>query len=131
MGWDAVFRDHQGIFKLAAPEGMQGSPVPEQAEAVAIRNALRVAADRGFQDIILVSSCLSMVQQINSPTQGRSSAGILVSDIKVLMNGFLSCSVKHYGRRMNVAVHKLARSCEHLVFSHFFCNTGVHSRSTS
>jgi hypothetical protein len=123
MGWDAVFRDHQGIFKLAAPEGMQGSPVPEQAEAVAIRNALRVAADS--------SGCLSTVQRINSPTQGRSSAGILVSDIKVLMNGFLSCSVKHYGRRMNVAVHKLARSCEHLVFSYFFCNPGVHSRSTS
>jgi hypothetical protein len=36
MGWGAVFRDHNGIFKLAACEGMASTPIHELAEALAI-----------------------------------------------------------------------------------------------
>jgi ribonuclease HI len=116
MGWGAVIRDHLGNFVLAASEGLQRCPAPE---AMAICGALRFAADEGFQNVIIASDCLSMVQRVNFSVQDRFTVGILVNDIKLMMEGFSSCSVLHYGRRMNMAAHKLARSCEHLVFNKF------------
>jgi ribonuclease HI len=120
MGWGAVFRDHEGSFLLAASEGLSGSPCPEMAEALAVRGALQVAAEKGFQYILLATDCLSMVQRILSPGRDRSAVGIVVEDIKILASRFISCTVKHYGRKLNVAAHKLARSCEHLVFHEFY-----------
>jgi hypothetical protein len=90
------------------------------AEALAVRGALQVAADKGFQYILLATDCLSMVQRILSPGCDRSAVGIVVEDIKILASRFISCTVKHYGRKLNVAAYKLARSCEHLVFHEFY-----------
>jgi hypothetical protein len=61
MGWAAVFRDHCGAFILSCSEGLTGFPTPEMAEALAIRRALSVSKEHGFQKIILVSDCLSLI----------------------------------------------------------------------
>ena len=112
MGWGAVIRDHLGALKLACSEGLAGITSPEIAEAVAIRNALMVSKDNGFNDIILLSDCLSIIQRILSPVRDRSSVGSVVSDIKKLATGFSTCSFKHCGRTLNVAAHTLARNSE-------------------
>src|SRR6266540_7098433 len=74
------------------------------------RNALTVARDRDFTDIVLASDCLSMIQRILSPVWDRSFVGTMVGDIKRLAASFSTCSFKHYGRDRNVAAHLLARS---------------------
>jgi hypothetical protein len=106
MGWGAVGRDHRGTLKFPISEGITGISSPEVAEAIAIRTALTFALNNGFMDIILASN--------------RSPVGALVTDIKTLDVGFNKCSFKHYGRKINVAAHILAHSCENLVCNFSF-----------
>jgi ribonuclease HI len=115
MGWGAVLRDHTGTFLFSCAEGLDGLPVPELAEAIAARSALTMARDKGFQKVIMVSDCLSLVQRISSSAQDRSLTGIVVGDIKCLMTDFESCSVKFSSRNFNVVAHTLTRSAEPLV----------------
>jgi hypothetical protein len=53
MGWGAV-RDHSGTFLLSCNEGMYSYPTRELAEGLAIRPALMVLKDHGFQIIVVV-----------------------------------------------------------------------------
>jgi ribonuclease HI len=120
MGWGAVFRDHCGAFILSCSEGLTGFPTLEMAEALAIRRALSVSKERGFQKIILVSDCLSLIQRISSTARDRSTLGIIVGDIKTLKTDFQSCIFRFSSRISNVVAHKLARSAEPSV-----CNISV------
>jgi hypothetical protein len=65
---------------------------------MAMRNTLAVTSDKGFQDIIVISDCLSLIQRITDRERDRSSIGTVVGDIKHLASGFYSCIFKHYGR---------------------------------
>ena len=62
MGWGAVVRDHTGSCVLACNGGAHGILSPELAEAMAVRQVLSFMGDRGFQKIILLSVCLSLIQ---------------------------------------------------------------------
>jgi hypothetical protein len=86
---------------------------------MAIRRAMTVAADNGFQDIVLASDCLSAIQHIKSPVQDRSDVGSVIADIKKLATEFNSCSFRQFDRTMNVAAHTLACNCEHLACNIF------------
>jgi ribonuclease HI len=112
MGWGAVVRDHTGSVLLACNEGVDGITAPEMAEAVAVRQALSITRDKGFQKIILMSDCLSLIQRILSSEKDRSAVGIVVADIKSLATEFSTVSFKHTSRKNNVAAHLLARSSE-------------------
>ncbi|KAM3369843.1 hypothetical protein ACQJBY_017611 [Aegilops geniculata] len=115
MGMGFVTRNHLGKCMFAGNEQLQGFSEPELAEALAIRRALEVCRSEGCLSIVLASDCLSMVNKIKSTAQDRSRVGTVVSDIKSLASGFTRCSFLHVRRGMNVAAHKLARSCEHSV----------------
>lgn len=115
MGMGFVARNHLGECMFAGSEQLQGFSEPELAEALAIRRALEVCRSEGCSSIVLASDCLSMVNKIKSTAQDRSRVGAVVSDIKSLASGFTQCSFLHVRRGMNVAAHKLARSCEHSV----------------
>jgi hypothetical protein len=120
MGWGAVVRDHHGAFVLSCSEGLAGLPVPEMAEAVAVRAALLMSRDHGFRKVILVSDCLSLINRISSSVKDRSDLGTVVGDIKSLKTDFESCCFRFSSRRSNVVAHKLARSSELLL-----CNLSV------
>jgi ribonuclease HI len=120
MGCGAVFRDHKGQFLLSFSEGMSGYPAPEMAEAIAVRRALTVSRDKGFQKIVIVSDCLSLIQRISSVARDRSTLGTVVGDIKTLKTDFESCLFRFSSRSTNVVAHKLARMSEPLV-----CNFSV------
>ncbi|XP_051212022.1 uncharacterized protein [Lolium perenne] len=107
-GWGAVIRDHHGAVKLAGHGSVQGGASPEAAEAFAVRQALEIARERGFEKIILASDCQALILKI----QATKLDGSMVGDIKWLASGFLSCSFMYVSRLCNVAAHKLARSKE-------------------
>jgi hypothetical protein len=112
MGWGAMVRDHEGTLKLACKEGLDSIYTLEMAEATTIRRALVVTRNHGFQNIVLISDCLSIIQHICSTEKDCSEVGAIVNDIKKLATDFKSCSFKHYGRLLNVPTHVLARSSE-------------------
>jgi hypothetical protein len=100
MGWGAVVRDHTGSILLACNEGVDGITAPELAEAIAVRQALSITRDKGFQKIILMSDCLSLIQRILSPGMDRLVVGTVVGDIKSLATEFSTVSFKHIGRKI-------------------------------
>jgi ribonuclease HI len=120
MGWGAVVRDHNGAFLLSCIEGLAGLPVPEIAEVVAVRAALLMSRDHGFRKIILVSDCLSLINQISCSIKDRSDLGTVVGDIKSLKTDFEFCCIRFSSRRSNIVAHKLARSSEPLL-----CNLSI------
>jgi hypothetical protein len=82
------------------------------AEAMAMRWAVQIASDRGFDKVIFASDCLSLVKHSLSAERDRSMVGVVISDIKQMMAGFASTSIRHVKRSCNEAAHILARSCD-------------------
>jgi hypothetical protein len=60
----AVFRDHNGDCLLAASEPLTAFTSPELAEAMALRRAVTIAADQGFDRITFGLDCLSLIQRL-------------------------------------------------------------------
>jgi hypothetical protein len=88
---------------------------PEIAEALAMRRALTLACEEGFDKVIVASDCLSLVLRINDSTVDQSQVDVVVQDIKALSSEFSIVSFIHAGRQCNVAAHTLARSAEQFV----------------
>jgi ribonuclease HI len=95
IGWDAVLRDHTGAFISSCSEGLSDFHDPEIAEGLAIRKALPVLSNHGFQNMIIASDCKSMVHRISSTSWDRSSAGTVMNDIntseKLYFLSFQAC----------------------------------------
>jgi hypothetical protein len=91
----------------------------KMAEVVAVRSALAKVRDNGFRKIIMISDCLSLINQISCSVKARSDLGTVVGDIKSLKTDFKSCLFRFSSRRTNVVAHKLARSSEPLLCNLF------------
>jgi hypothetical protein len=111
MAMGAVIRDSAGGCLAAASLPLQGFTTPEIAEALALRGAVAIARDKGFDKAIFASDCLSLIQCLHSLNQDRSQVGILVKDIRSMVAGFSTAIFRHVHRSVNEAAHILARSC--------------------
>jgi ribonuclease HI len=110
MGIGVVIRDHNGVCLTACSELREEVTAPELAEALALSRAVSLAADEGFNKVMVVSDCLSLVQRWQSPELDRSIVGVVIQDIKHLQTGFSSFVITHVRRQCNVSAHILARS---------------------
>jgi hypothetical protein len=111
MASGVVIRDHLGHCLLAASEPLLGFTSPEVAEALALRRAVALACDRGFDKVTFASDCLSLIQRVNSSAQDRSQVGSVVADIKFQAKTISSVIFIHVHRSINDAAHVLARTC--------------------
>jgi ribonuclease HI len=82
------------------------------AEALALKRAVEVAADQGYNKVIFVSDCLSVIQRILSCKPDRSPVGMVVRDIKRMAMNFGSAVFRHVKHSLNEAAHILARTCD-------------------
>jgi hypothetical protein len=112
MAVGVVMRDHTGQCLLAASEPLVGYSSPELAETLALRRAVSLAREGGFQDVIFSSDCLSLIQRLNSKTPDRSPIGVVVADIRAQAAAFSSAKFRHVHRSINSAAHILARTCD-------------------
>jgi ribonuclease HI len=115
MGIGVVIRSHTGECLIACSELLREVTTPELAEALALRRAVSLAGDEGFDKLMVVSDCLSLIQRINSSELDRSPIGVVVQDIKFLATKFIAASFSHIFRESNIAAHTLARSAERFV----------------
>jgi hypothetical protein len=110
MAMGAVLRDSEGKCLAAASLPLQGFTSPEMGEALALRRAVMIARHKGFNKVIFVSDCLSLIQMLNSQAPDRSEVGSVVKDIKTLVAGFSTASFR-VKRCLNEAAHILAKTC--------------------
>jgi hypothetical protein len=95
----------------------------ELAEALAVRCALALVREEGFDKIILASNCLSVIQRINSPLMDRTDIDVVIQDVKAMMTDFSSVEFLHISRLLNVLAYILARRAKTFSFS-IFCDWG-------
>jgi hypothetical protein len=112
MAMGMVVLDHSGECKLAACELLQGFVDPERAEAMALRRAVQIAREKGFLRVSFLSDCLSLIQRLNRPGPDRSVVGLVVKDIRMLIDGFSSATFIHVPHSQNEPAHLLACNCD-------------------
>jgi hypothetical protein len=93
------------------------------AKTLAVRSAMSLADEEGFRKLLVVLNCLSMIHRINSVMSDRSSAGVVIQDIKALPNNFSDILFSHIYRQGNEMAHILARSAKR--FSSIICKNFV------
>jgi hypothetical protein len=107
--WSKTMTD--SVFsRLVNP--LLGSTAQRWQKLFALKRAVEVAADQGYNKVIFASDCLSMIQGILSCKPDRSPVGMLVRDIKRMAMNFGSAIFRHVKRSLNVAAHILARTCD-------------------
>jgi ribonuclease HI len=119
MGIGVVIRDHNGVCLAACSELRDEVTAPELAEALAIRHAVSLAGEEGFDKVMVVSDCLSLVQRLNSSELDRSIVGVVTQEINFLRSSFSSFTVNHVRRQCNESAHILARLAEQFISSVF------------
>jgi ribonuclease HI len=112
MGAGVVIRNHRGECLVACSELLLGVKMPELAEALALRHALALASEEGFEQVMVASDCLSVVHHIKSTTQDRSYLGVIIQDMKKMASSFVSYSFFHISRKLNESAHVLAKRSE-------------------
>ena len=110
MGAGVLIRNHNGNFLIACREHMSGVAAPEYAEALALRRAVSLAREEGYDRVVFSSDCLSLIHRLSSSAIDRSSVGILVAEIKHLVKFFSLATFHHVNHNLNEAAHILAKS---------------------
>lgn len=100
-------RNEDGLVVLGLTKKFPVSS-PLLAEALAMREAVQVAANFGLPKIILESDCLSLIQVCMEQSQiGEINA--VVTDIIQLKRGFQQCGITWVYRSGNKSTHTLAK----------------------
>jgi hypothetical protein len=86
---------------------------------LAKRRTISLASEEGFDKLMVVSNCLSLIQRLHASELDHSSVGVVVQDIKSLAANFTSISFDHVRHHCNELEHILARSVELFVSSIF------------
>jgi hypothetical protein len=114
MGVGVIIRNHIGMCLVACSQVFDAVTSPELAKALAIRRALSLAKEEGFNKIVLASDCLIVINHIHAPGLDRTGIGVVIQDIKAIASEFSSVRFSHISRLCNA--HSLARKAEHFVF---------------
>jgi hypothetical protein len=117
MGMGVMICDHNGIRAAACSERNNEVVTPEIAEAVAMCRAISLANDEGYDKIIIISDCLSVVKRVRAESQDRSICGPVIHDIRNISKTFTSCSFHHVNRALNVVAYCLAKLSESIICS--------------
>ncbi|XP_071680384.1 uncharacterized protein [Lolium perenne] len=118
-GVGVVVRNHKGEFLAAHSQLLDETMTPEIAEAHAIRCAVSLARDEGWNRIVLASDCLAVIQRIKAPERDKSLVGVVIEDIKFLAHSLSSVTFRHVSRLCNNSAHTVARRAESFGTSFF------------
>ncbi|KAK2395425.1 hypothetical protein QL285_057163 [Trifolium repens] len=109
-GLGAICRDNRGQILAAATWSMHGMADPVLAEAQALYNAMILAADCCFTQVVFESDCLQLITAIeNTEADARTYLGNIVKGIKCNRRMFRDCNFSHTGRGGNRVAHALAQ----------------------
>jgi ribonuclease HI len=108
-GCGAVVRNHHGEILLTAWMYLQNVALPEEAEALACLEGLRVAAEWVRQPLQVELDCLRLIMALRSSETNRASWQGIISEIKDLCQLFPDYSFAHVRREGNQVAHGVAK----------------------
>ncbi|KAL4302611.1 hypothetical protein GQ457_10G021430 [Hibiscus cannabinus] len=109
-----VFRNNEGLLMAAAVFPHSYVPNSCAAEAQACLDAVSLAHELSFHNIIIEGDSLTVIKKLNSASIDRSLISMSISDVKHLSEGFESVTFKFVNRDCNAAAHQaalLGRNC--------------------
>jgi ribonuclease HI len=104
-----VVRDQSGAVMLSAWKYLENIASPEEAEALACLEGMRVAVDYMRQPLQVESDCMVLINALQSPYPDRASWLGTITEIKELSQLFPDCNFNHVRRTGNQAAHALAQ----------------------
>jgi hypothetical protein len=111
-GLGAVYRNSTGEVVAAATWEPPGGDEPTLAEACAMYNAVILAVDCGFQELLFESDCEALVNLLNRDGESlvypRTYVGNVVRGIRSNMVLFRHSRIRYIHRDANKAAHHLA-----------------------
>lgn len=109
IGLAAIARDHTRMVISAEINCVYGPLNAFFAESAAALMGTRLLQGGKYDNIILESDALQVVQALHSTTLGRSEAAMLIQDIKRLLPSFKRWQITHTMRQGNQAAHYMAK----------------------
>ncbi|KAK8501559.1 hypothetical protein V6N12_057890 [Hibiscus sabdariffa] len=107
----AIGRNSEGLIMAASAVPHSNVPDAFVAEALACQQAVQLAKDVGFSNVIIEGDSLTVIKKINAGSHDRSVIAPIIADIKELAKNFGAISFRFVRREANKAVHVLAREC--------------------
>ena len=108
-GVGTVIRNHNGAVMASCAEILNQAYKAEEIEVLAALKALQFAFDLGFQNAILEGDLLGLIKALKAEDHNLSPWGLLVEDVKLVANSFVSLSYSHIKRNGNSVAHNLAK----------------------
>nr|XP_023875864.1 uncharacterized protein LOC111988307 [Quercus suber] len=108
-GVGAVIRNHYGAVMASCAEKLNQAYKAEEIEALAALKVLQFTYDLGFQKAILEGDLLGLIKALKAEDHNLSPLGLLVEDVKLVANNFVSLSYSHIKRSGNSVAYNLAK----------------------
>jgi ribonuclease HI len=115
----AVIRDHTGGWIAGGQNYLHHVADAPTAEAMALRDGLKLAVQIGCNRIIIQSDCMQVVSTMEEGGFSASTAAPIYDECSLLWRDFSSISIEHCNREINMVAHALAKNA---VSSKSSCN---------
>uniref|UniRef100_A0A0D9YAJ6 RNase H type-1 domain-containing protein n=1 Tax=Oryza glumipatula TaxID=40148 RepID=A0A0D9YAJ6_9ORYZ len=113
-GTGIVIRDHVGDVLLTSWNVIRSCQSPEEAEAQACRDGLRLAADWIQMPVILESDCANVVASLTSGAKNRSPLWQVFQEIKSILPLLPAFKFNRINRGANEVAHCLSQLARRL-----------------
>ncbi|XP_017628466.1 uncharacterized protein LOC108471345 [Gossypium arboreum] len=102
-------RNKDGLIMAACTFPWENVPDPVMAEAIACLQAVTMAEEMGFQDVV-EEDALTVIRKLKSPDDDMSNISSLIREIKGRTGRFKSLSYEYIPKEANNAAHGMARA---------------------
>ncbi|KAM1116218.1 hypothetical protein TB2_006645 [Malus domestica] len=107
VGW--VGHDFVGLLQIAGGSGTGFCHSAAAAEACAIRSALLACIDNGFDNVVIESNALVIIQMLKKESTHDYSFECILGDIELLVQRLTSMTFSFVPRESNRAAHSVAK----------------------
>ena len=109
-GIGVVIWDSNGAVLASCSEKIPQAYKAKEIEALAALKALSFAFEVGFLSAILKGDSLGLIQALKSEERNLSPTGLLIKDVKLFANNYVSLLYSHIKRNGNSVAHSLAKN---------------------
>ena len=109
VGIGVVIHDNEGMVLGSMSKQIPQAYSPVEIEAMAVTTAAQFVVDLGFQHAILETDSLVLVKALHDDTEFLSAVGLVLNEIRSLVNLFYELLYSHIKREGNIVAHKLTR----------------------
>lgn len=107
----SIIRDYQGQFVAASCKFLPHIMTATMAEAVAMKEGLRLAENLGYHNVIAEGDCLEIIEACTGQETWWTESAAIFADCLDTVTSIGRVTFHHCRREANKAAHEIARVC--------------------